>query len=64
MVSHCVRSIDAFGNEPMKTLCLALFTLALVSDCDREGPAERAGEAVDRTVEYAGDKIENATDRK
>ena len=29
--------------------------------CD-EGPAERAGEAVDDTVDDAGDAIEDATD--
>ena len=29
--------------------------------CD-EGPAERAGEAVDDTVEDAGDAVEDATD--
>jgi hypothetical protein len=31
--------------------------------CDREGPMERAGEKVDKTVEKAGDKVEKATDR-
>ena len=36
------------------------FSLAACS----EGPAERAGERVDRAVERAGDKIEDATDRR
>jgi hypothetical protein len=31
--------------------------------CDREGPMERAGEKVDRSVERAGDKVERATDK-
>jgi len=31
--------------------------------CD-EGPMERGGKKVDRAVEKAGDKIEDATDRK
>jgi predicted small lipoprotein YifL len=31
--------------------------------CDREGPMERAGEKIDKTVEKAGDKAEKATDR-
>ena len=31
--------------------------------CDREGPMERAGEQVDKTVERAGDKVERSTDR-
>jgi predicted small lipoprotein YifL len=47
----------------MKIL-FALVMLAALAACEREGPAERAGEAVDRTVERAGDKIEDATDRK
>ncbi|HLS86594.1 MAG TPA: hypothetical protein VK043_09885 [Burkholderiales bacterium] len=43
-------------------IALALF--GALAACDREGPAERAGEAIDSTVERAGDKIEDATDRK
>ena len=31
--------------------------------CDREGPMERAGEKVDRSVERAGDKVERSTDK-
>jgi hypothetical protein len=31
--------------------------------CDREGPMERAGEKVDKSVERAGDKVERATDK-
>ena len=30
--------------------------------CDREGPAERAGEQVDEAVEEAGEKMEEATE--
>ena len=48
----------------MKAFYLAVFVLTALTACEREGPAERAGEAVDRAVERAGDKIENATDRK
>lgn len=47
----------------MKIL-IALSLLLALAACDREGPLERAGEAVDRTVERAGDKVEDATDRK
>ncbi|WP_430433921.1 hypothetical protein [Methyloversatilis sp.] len=36
------------------------FTLAA---CEQEGPAERAGKALDNAVENAGDKIENAGDK-
>jgi predicted small lipoprotein YifL len=46
------------------TALTAFLFFAALAGCDREGPAERAGEAVDRTVERAGDKIEDATDRK
>jgi predicted small lipoprotein YifL len=48
----------------MKTLCLALLAVAFLAACEREGPLERAGENADRAIERAGDKIENATDRK
>ena len=48
----------------MKTLCLVLLAAAFLAACEREGPLERAGEKVDRAVENAGDRIENATDRK
>lgn len=52
------------------TLLLAgCLSLGLVG-CDRDGPAEEAGEDIDRAMdnagdnlERAGDKIENATDK-
>jgi hypothetical protein len=37
------------------------FMLGLVG-CEKEGPAEQAGKTVDRTVEEAGDKMEDVTD--
>jgi len=36
--------------------CLSIGVLA----CEKEGPAEKAGEKVDQTVEKAGDKMEAA----
>ncbi|HEX2198581.1 MAG TPA: hypothetical protein VHG88_08170 [Burkholderiales bacterium] len=52
----------------MKTIAIAVvalpFALGVLAGCDQKGPAEKAGEAIDRTVERAGDKIEDATDRK
>jgi hypothetical protein len=48
----------------MKAICLALLAAAFLVACDRQGPLEKAGEKVDRAVERAGDRIENATDRK
>lgn len=42
---------------------LACLPLVAAVGCEREGPMERAGERVDETVERAGDKAEDATDR-
>ena len=44
----------------MKTFCLALLMLAALAACEREGPAEKAGEAIDRAGEKASRAIENA----
>lgn len=35
-------------------------TEALFTGCDRQGPAERAGEKIDRAVEDAKDKLDPA----
>lgn len=40
-----------------------ILMLGGLAACDREGPMERAGEKVDKSVERAGDKVERATDR-
>jgi hypothetical protein len=32
--------------------------------CEREGPMERAGEKIDKSVEKAGDKVERSTERR
>ena len=47
----------------MKATVLVI-TLILVglAACDREGPAERAGEAIDRAGEKASRAIENAAE--
>ena len=37
------------------------FTLGLVG-CEKEGPAEQAGQTVDQTVEKTGDKMEDIKD--
>lgn len=37
--------------------------LALLAGCEREGPAERAGESIDRGAEKAGDSLERAGER-
>jgi hyperosmotically inducible protein len=48
------RSYQAFL---MSSLVLAL-ALGSVG-CENEGPAEQAGQTVDRSVEKAGDKVED-----
>jgi hypothetical protein len=37
-------------------------SVGLVSACEEKGPAEKAGEQIDETVEETGDAIEEATD--
>lgn len=46
----------------LKTLltCLLALTLTVLAACEREGPAERAGEKVDKAVEQTGDQMEKA----
>lgn len=45
----------------MKPFYLALILLALLGACDREGPAERAGEKVDRAADDVRDAVKDAT---
>ena len=42
---------------------LVLLAALATIGCEREGPAERAGERLDRGVENAGDSLERAGDR-
>ena len=41
----------------------ALAMSVFATGCDREGPAERAGESIDRGVENTGDSLERAGER-
>lgn len=43
-------------------LILTVGALTVVPGCKDDGPAERAGEAVDEAVEDVGDAVEDATD--
>jgi hypothetical protein len=53
-----------FGKlRTLAMLALAAAPIALSLAACSEGPAERAGERIDRAVERAGDKVERATDR-
>jgi predicted small lipoprotein YifL len=51
-------------NSKKTILVLFLATVFLsLAACEREGPAERAGEQIDNAVEDAGAAIENAGDK-
>ena len=52
---------DTAGAALVMTLAMSALLLAL-SGCQKEGPAEQAGKAVDQTVEKAGQQIEKAGD--
>jgi hypothetical protein len=40
-----------------------ILVLGGLTACEKDGPMERAGEKIDRSVERAGDKVERATDK-
>ena len=42
------------------SLATALLAGVFLVGCEREGPAERAGEQIDESLEQAGKKIEQA----
>jgi hypothetical protein len=44
-------------------LMLALAALPAIGACEKEGPAERAGEKIDEAAEKAADSAEDAADR-
>ena len=47
-------------------LMVAIFitgSLFFIMGCDQEGPAERAGEKVDESVQQAGENIQDAGDK-
>jgi hypothetical protein len=50
----------AAENGRMKSFYFALIVLALLGACDREGPAERAGEKIDRAAEDVRDAVRDA----
>ncbi len=43
-------------------IMLLTMTTVFISACEKEGPAERAGEKVDEAVEEVGDEVEEAGD--
>ena len=44
----------------IQMILITLFTFAVA--CEEQGPAEKAGEALDDAVEEGGDGVEDATD--
>jgi len=44
----------------MKALWLAAFVVLALAACERKGPAEKAGESIDRAGEKASRSIEKA----
>ncbi len=49
-----------------KMLIAVLFAGSLgmgLLGCDRDGPAEQAGEDIDRAMDHAGDQLERAGDK-
>jgi hypothetical protein len=51
----------AAENGRMKSFYFALIVLALLGACDRDGPAERAGEKIDRAAKDVRDAVKDAT---
>jgi hypothetical protein len=66
--SPCERNDGATKEKSMKRIVRFLATVVVVSmltsglyACEKqEGPAERAGKAVDKTIESAGQQLEKA----
>lgn len=42
---------------------LAAFALTVAAGCQKQGPAEKAGQKVDKAVEKVADKIDDAADK-
>ena len=58
-------SVTMKGTNMKKTLVIAALVSALgfTVGCDNEGPAERAGESIDRDSERVRDKVEDAGEK-
>jgi hypothetical protein len=51
-------------NSRTFTFACVLAALALAAAaCQKQGPAQRAGEQIDKSVAKAGDKIDDAVDK-
>ena len=45
------------------TVLMMIVLMVGLSGCTKEGPAEKAGKKIDKTVEKAGDQIEKAGEK-
>jgi len=50
-------------NSGIAAAIVLSFAVAGLTACEKEGPAERAGESIDNAAEKVGEKIENAGDK-
>ena len=51
-----------FIQSVIKALMMIILIVGL-SGCAQEGPGEKAGKKIDKTIEKAGDQIEKAGDK-
>ena len=51
------------SNSKLAAALLLAFAVAGLSACEKKGPAERAGEAVDKAAQKAGDAVKEAGDK-
>jgi len=51
------------SNTTLAVALLLTFAVAGLSACDKKGPGERAGEAVDKAAKNAGDAVRQAGDK-
>lgn len=47
----------------VKTFAIALVTMALLTGCEKQGPAERTGEAIDDAARNTGQQLEEAGEK-
>jgi hypothetical protein len=50
-------------NTPVAATIALVLAVAGLAACEREGPMERAGKAVDNAGEKVGEKVENAGEK-
>jgi hyperosmotically inducible protein len=51
------------SSSALAAAFLLTFAVAGLSACEKKGPAERAGEAVDKAAKKAGDAVKEAGDK-